>query len=1216
VTLKKRLEEMRRVLPEFDADSEAEHPIEAYFASVRAAIHGLPRWRIRSFLTLGHFAFGRLAMFQDIDPKQWANHPSQHDLVGAILRGAETKGDGEGEAMPRLPEDYEIDGLEVGRLAPLLVHDADASQHSAIVDVMKQENLVIGGPPGTGKSQTITNIIANALARDATTSVLFLSEKRAALEVVKRRLDSAGLGEFCLELHSEKSSPHGVIESLKERLESQPPARPANAMSPEAWKQARDVLSGYIEELHTPDEDGDTAFKLFWKSIAGAAPNADVPKEVRKAEIGERLLADPHEQRRLLAEVQFFGTLAEEFRDRHGPRALSPWAKLPLRARPSEHEDVLDDLQNLNTAVADARPVAQAANEHGLSYFDEDGLRAIARIPAPPRFENVEQLARIEPDEIERAVLLLASLRKIEAELAADPLDGAIRADELEAAARLAKQIFDPSLLALAPHEIQRRAEETARRAEQVVHRIDATRRMQELLGVDDHAPFEILPAICVAAIATSAVPVLLRGWLSWKPAGDERVYSRARERWSSLSAAERKWDERLSGYDTAARPDPSELREAAGVLSEKGVSLKLWRRADLKKAREVATGLGLNCQDAPTVLNEFATHLEALSAFERDKSIAQAVGVLWKGILTEFGVMDNAMKMKSFIASKLDPLEHGSRVGELLFNVGDHAVTELVAERDIAIANRKGAPEDDVDFRSYSIEQAYDAMKKGRRQAQAVLASEDLPAIADVPAPLGTLISRSRRMSERDRLAAQVASLEAAKTLEPMVQHARDIEAITSAAAWIKLVRSSGLPKGAIQRLLKADGAAVRESLIPVAEHAIEALEAEKAANVVVLQRYGSNFFGVPHEGLSEMLSSALERSRELREFLTLEDARRGLDESGLKSFMTAIEATHLSPARYSEVLGHVLVRRRAERIHQSRRKLSDASGAELNGRRKIFADHDKRKIAHDRIRAHQALSARQPPSGSRIGAQKHWTEMALINAEKVKEKRFLNVRSLLQQAKGAIRALKPCFMMSPMSVAKFLPRDMTFDLVIIDEASQMRPEDALGALLRTRQIVVVGDPKQLPPTDFFDRAMDSREQLLRGALLQAHRLHAAGDRPVQSQQKRERGPHVDRLLLRRRLLRALKAPAGLPPSEVREHTASGWGPCFVDAGRALDRLVIIHVGDTEPGLGQNLLPFLVGQCMFDLVGRRRQPPAQVSDNFHILSAFRQPLSLRRPST
>ena len=69
-------------------------------------------------------------------------------------------------------------------------------------------------------------------------------------------------------------------------------------------------------------------------------------------------------------------------------------------------------------------------------------------------------------------------------------------------------------------------------------------------------------------------------------------------------------------------------------------------------------------------------------------------------------------------------------------------------------------------------------------------------------------------------------------------------------------------------------------------------------------------------------------------------------------------------------------------------------------------------------------------------------------------------------------MQALKPCFMMSPLSVSQYLkPTGLSFDLLVIDEASQMRPEDALGAMARSGQIVVVGDPKQLPPTSFFNR-------------------------------------------------------------------------------------------------------------------------------------------------
>ena len=74
---------------------------------------------------------------------------------------------------------------------------------------------------------------------------------------------------------------------------------------------------------------------------------------------------------------------------------------------------------------------------------------------------------------------------------------------------------------------------------------------------------------------------------------------------------------------------------------------------------------------------------------------------------------------------------------------------------------------------------------------------------------------------------------------------------------------------------------------------------------------------------------------------------------------------------------------------------------------------------------------------------------------------------------------ALKPCFMMSPMSVAQYLrPGQFEFDLLVMDEASQIKPEDSIGAMARASQIVVVGDPKQLPPTSFFDKSIDVEEE------------------------------------------------------------------------------------------------------------------------------------------
>ncbi|RYG77436.1 MAG: DUF3320 domain-containing protein, partial [Alphaproteobacteria bacterium] len=96
----------------------------------------------------------------------------------------------------------------------------------------------------------------------------------------------------------------------------------------------------------------------------------------------------------------------------------------------------------------------------------------------------------------------------------------------------------------------------------------------------------------------------------------------------------------------------------------------------------------------------------------------------------------------------------------------------------------------------------------------------------------------------------------------------------------------------------------------------------------------------------------------------------------------------------------------------------------------------------------------------------------MSIIRGEIAKQRKHKPIRWLMAEAGQAIQRIKPVFLMSPLSVAQFLrPGKVEFDLLVIDEASQVRPEDALGAVARAKQVVVVGDRKQLPPTSFFDR-------------------------------------------------------------------------------------------------------------------------------------------------
>jgi hypothetical protein len=204
------VEKMRRdfgvEIPLFEDDDSP----EAYFEKFAEILKLKRSWSIRRQITLSLLSFGKLLMYRDLDPKTWPAGESiaEHPLVRELF---------EGSKFPNiaLAEEYSIDAPEIRKDVPHLILDADSSQHSALIHALHGQNLVIEGPPGTGKSQTITNLIAAALARGKT--VLFVSEKLAALEVVRRRLDDAGLGVFCLEVHSHKTKKGALLNDIAQR---------------------------------------------------------------------------------------------------------------------------------------------------------------------------------------------------------------------------------------------------------------------------------------------------------------------------------------------------------------------------------------------------------------------------------------------------------------------------------------------------------------------------------------------------------------------------------------------------------------------------------------------------------------------------------------------------------------------------------------------------------------------------------------------------------------------------------------------------------------------------------------------------------------------------------------------------------------------------------------------------------------------------------------
>lgn len=191
-------------------------------------VEDVPRWDVLDEVHLAQFSFTKFLMWLDLEAH--ADRLLENPVVRHIFEG---NGMAYPLAAPAVPEG-ELDGRPAAET--FTVKDADPTQLQAICAAADGSSFVLQGPPGTGKSQTITNLVAQLLADDK--RVLFVSEKMAALEVVHHRLVDAGLGPFCLELHSDKASKKKVMEQLKSSFEAR------TARAPREWTE----LSRQLEE--------------------------------------------------------------------------------------------------------------------------------------------------------------------------------------------------------------------------------------------------------------------------------------------------------------------------------------------------------------------------------------------------------------------------------------------------------------------------------------------------------------------------------------------------------------------------------------------------------------------------------------------------------------------------------------------------------------------------------------------------------------------------------------------------------------------------------------------------------------------------------------------------------------------------------------------------------------------------------------------------------
>ncbi|MGB1250986.1 MAG: hypothetical protein ACPG8W_10260, partial [Candidatus Promineifilaceae bacterium] len=276
--------------------------INTYFSEIRRLVRAFPKWSVSSnSITLGFFSFTKSLLYNDllaIDNAQLTN-----SLLADLL-------DPNGFYDPFSTADSGVAlDSQLKIIDNHLVMDADSSQMRVLLDVRAGRDLVVQGPPGTGKSQTITNLIADAIGCNKT--VLFVSEKMAALDVVKQRLDNVGIGDAALVLHSHRTTRHNFGKEIRRTLRLGAVAELADESVPLQFPHIHELegaqkrLINYIESINRPIANYETIYELhgrqfvladrlahlepsqrdpnIWRSIAGTLLRDHLPT-IRKLE--------------------------------------------------------------------------------------------------------------------------------------------------------------------------------------------------------------------------------------------------------------------------------------------------------------------------------------------------------------------------------------------------------------------------------------------------------------------------------------------------------------------------------------------------------------------------------------------------------------------------------------------------------------------------------------------------------------------------------------------------------------------------------------------------------------------------------------------------------------------------------------------------------------------------------------------------------------------
>jgi len=1068
-----------------------EQTLVDYYRQVEVAVSKMS-WKTEVSIDLGLFSFQKLVIYKDLE----SNSPliTQHPIIRAIAGIKE-----ESLIQAGLPEEKDVDKVEVPAKT-YQVLDADSSQRLSIKYALHGQSFVMKGPPGTGKSQTIANIIAECIANGK--SVLFVSDKMAALEVVYKRLSEVGLSHFCLEMHSSKANKQQVVAELKRSLdETLVPRKLPSSHEFDRLSEYRNTLNGYVTALHQKRPYLQRSAYEVLSIICNLERVPFIP-----VGLNELATLTPQKMRELEELVSHLSKVWAVVEETDFPWVGYRADKYDLEIR----SEVLTELESINQTLRE------------LELKTED-LSAKLGVFPPENFTRIQWLLAVscflyESPKPEQNWLINPALNKLLDEAKAYlEITTWIETTRTNLMERYTPLLFE--LVLTRSQEIHQaitnlsrasgttdlqQSELLAKREKFLAYlknMTGTTRKWQEtaqalapMLGIDSDGltitqlkQLARMAQLCFAEnkpepqwfnkeYLHEVSEMVNKAKLLYEEHG--LLKSRLSETYSegiyklNLDALIDKYSGPYQGgiklFNSEYRNDQKRI---AQVTHEGKVpKTVLQDLVDARKVNRLTKKITDSAQDVQTLLGHFY-HKSRTDFKGAQKAIALTEEIKklnWATTIPE--------PLLKILTTSTSPAPMIKNLGEDLQN----SITKWEQHtKDFEHLLPKAISKTEQTLTETSLPQIESWVTETEKQLSILcnLTNQTLTTAKVEPQNYKQLIEDLKNAEDIRKKEAQIIG-EKVQLQEKFGVRFQEMQTnwqeIVSVLEWVQKVQTTfeDIPVPEAFAEIAAQG----PSAAPSNEELIE----RRDATLKILANFGNRFessemyyqdqklVDCDLNIIEERITALRDRVDDLQVWIDYKDTKTRFTLRGLDPFFERLveqkpPATDLvtifRKSVYQEWINNLYIE--DQQLGKFRRE---------NHEQLIM---DFKKLDQDLIGLTSAMvidaaNSRKPQD---ILIQAADAEAGILSKEAAKKRRLMPLRMLFQKIPNLLVKLKPCLLMSPISVSQFLPPDIKFDLVLFDEASQLVPEDAISAIYRGKTIVVAGDNKQLPPTSFFQK-------------------------------------------------------------------------------------------------------------------------------------------------